>query len=84
MLIDWLHYFSPSYEQVQEIAQCLLEKTKYRPKLGIVCGSGLGGLGDLVEESDVIPYNEIPNFPVSTGQLSNKLLLFMTNLLAQF
>lgn len=56
----------PSYEEVHEIAKTLEGKTKYKPKLGIVCGSGLGGLGDLVEEADIIPYDEIPHFPVST------------------
>lgn len=60
-------FFSPSYEEVHEIAKTLEGKTKYRPTLGIVCGSGLGGLGDLVEEADIIPYDEIPHFPVSTG-----------------
>jgi purine-nucleoside phosphorylase len=74
LLLDCIYYIqyflyvlSPSYEEVQEIAKILKERTKHQPLLGIVCGSGLGGLGDLVEEADVVPYSEIPNFPVSTG-----------------
>jgi xanthosine phosphorylase len=36
------------------------------PRLGIVLGSGLGGLADLLEDSVAIPYGEIPGFPTST------------------
>jgi len=44
----------------------ILERTEYRPKIAIICGSGLGGLADLVEGGDSFPYSEIPHFPVST------------------
>jgi len=36
------------------------------PRLGIVLGSGLGGLADLLEDAVAIPYAEIPGFPPST------------------
>ena len=36
------------------------------PRLGIVLGSGLGGLADLLEDAVAIPYAEIPGFPTST------------------
>lgn len=36
------------------------------PALGVVLGSGLGKLADLVREPVTIPYREIPHFPVST------------------
>ena len=45
----------------------VLEQTKHNPLLGIVCGSGLGGLADIMEESDMFEYKDIPGFPVSTG-----------------
>jgi len=38
----------------------------FRPRLGIVLGSGLGGLADLLEDAVAIPYAEIPGFPPST------------------
>ena len=40
-----------------------------RPQVGIVCGSGLGGLVDTVIPSPryEIPYSAIPHFPRSTG-----------------
>ena len=38
-----------------------------RPSLGLICGSGLGSLASLVKDAVVLPYNMIPNFPVSTA-----------------
>ena len=38
-----------------------------RPLVGIVLGSGLGEIAELIEEPTVIPYREIPGFPVSTA-----------------
>ena len=37
------------------------------PSIGIVLGSGLGKLGDKIEDATVIPYKEIPGFPLSTA-----------------
>ena len=39
---------------------------RYEPKVGIVLGSGLGKLADAIEDPVVVPYAEIPGFPVST------------------
>ena len=36
------------------------------PKLGIIMGTGLGTLSELIEDKQIIPYSQIPNFPVST------------------
>ena len=38
-----------------------------RPAVGIVLGSGLGKLADKIENKTVIPYKDIPGFPVSTA-----------------
>ena len=38
-----------------------------QPELGIVLGSGLGKLADQIENPLVIPYKDIPGFPVSTA-----------------
>lgn len=46
----------------------LLEIIKEPPELGIILGSGLGSLAELVQDEIVIPYKEIPHFPVSTVQ----------------
>ena len=38
-----------------------------KPQIGIVLGSGLGMLADQIENPLVIPYSELPGFPVSTA-----------------
>lgn len=64
------------YEKVKESAEYILSKTKKRPTIGIILGSGLGGLVDVIEEKEVIAYAEIPNFPQSTvaGHAGNLVL----------
>lgn len=54
------------YEEYVAIAQHLESKVKISPKLGIIAGSGLGGLADRLENKQEIPYKSIPNFPTST------------------
>jgi len=41
-------------------------RTQYRPKIGLILGSGLSGLADALEAADVIPYADIPHWPAST------------------
>lgn len=60
--------FRYTYEIIQEIANFLLSFTRFRPKVGIICGSGLGQIADIIESAESIPYSEIPNFPVSNVQ----------------
>ncbi|KAM9329893.1 purine nucleoside phosphorylase [Gastrophryne carolinensis] len=55
-----------TYEEYKQTADWLLANTDHRPAVAIVCGSGLGALGDLLKEQKVFPYSEIPNFPHST------------------
>lgn len=46
----------------------ILNETKHRPTIGVICGSGLSALGDIVEEKYEIPYEKIKQFPKSTGK----------------
>ena len=43
------------------------EATSLEPRVGMILGSGLGGLADEVEQAVEIPYDEIPGWPVSTA-----------------
>lgn len=53
-------------DQLRETADYLKKKTGSKPLVGIVLGSGLGGLVDEMDVSHTIPYGEIPNFLSST------------------
>merc|ERR1711963_911562 len=55
-----------SYEAISECSNYITSRTKHRPKIGIICGSGLGGLAHLAKDADIFPYSEIPGFPQST------------------
>jgi len=63
-------------EQFQETAKFILEKVDYKPEVGIILGSGLGGLATKIQNPTVIPYSQIPNFPTSTveGHSGNLIL----------
>jgi purine-nucleoside phosphorylase len=53
-------------QQIDEAADFIRERTSYRPRVGMILGSGLNALADSVAKPDIIPYGEIPNWPVST------------------
>ncbi|MFC4808424.1 purine-nucleoside phosphorylase [Paenibacillus sp. GCM10023250] len=52
--------------QVREAAEYILGNISLKPEVGLIMGSGLGILGDYIEQAVVIPYEDIPHFPVST------------------
>ncbi len=54
------------WDKVQETVKFLQEKGFSTPDYGIVLGSGLGNLVNVMQVEVKIPYNEIPNFKVST------------------
>ena len=54
------------YEMVLESADYIRQCTDFRPTLGIILGSGLGGLVDVMADKVIIPYADIPHFPQST------------------
>jgi len=53
-------------ERLLKTVSYLKNKVKIKPEIGIVLGSGLGELANLVEDPLIIPYKDIPEFPVST------------------
>lgn len=54
------------YEKIQETAAFIKTQVTNLPTIGIILGSGLGGLIDIIEKEKEIAYSDIPNFPVST------------------
>ncbi len=55
-------------EQIDETARFVRAATRYQPAVGLILGSGLGDLADMVTDPDIIPTATIPNWPVSTVQ----------------
>jgi len=53
-------------EQYDAAAEAIRSRTRHKPRVGLILGSGLGVLADSAIDADIIPYNEIPGFPVST------------------
>ncbi len=53
------------YEKVKESAEYVESRCGEKPSIGIILGSGLGGLVDVMEDKTVIPYKDIPGFPQS-------------------
>lgn len=66
------------WEQVQETVSYIKEKTNFTPEYGVILGSGLGGFTNDITIEFTLPYNEIPNFPVSTVQGHKGALVFGT------
>jgi purine-nucleoside phosphorylase len=63
-------------EQIKETAGYLLAKINTRPETGIILGTGLGNLVTQIAEKVEIPYETIPNFPVSTVEGHSGKLIF--------
>jgi len=55
-----------SMDQINTAVAEIQKKTQQKPKVGLILGSGLGGLAESVAPADYIPYREIPGWPVST------------------
>ena len=53
---------------IDRTTQALRTRIKRTPRIGIILGSGLGPLGDAVQDSTVIEFGELPLWPVSTVQ----------------
>ena len=74
-------------DQITKAVEYIKSKTNINPEYGIILGSGLGELGDEVEDKVVISYKDIPNFMQSTapshagnliiGKLGGKSVLVM-------
>ncbi len=76
-----------SYEKVTEARDYVTNLIDHKPEIAIILGTGLGEFAEKVEKAKIIPYEEIPHFPVSTvenhkgkfilGKLSGKKVVVM-------
>ncbi len=63
-------------KQVEETVQFIKNQSGITPEIGIVLGTGLGGLVNEIEQETVLSYQDIPNFPVSTVESHAGKLIF--------
>jgi purine-nucleoside phosphorylase len=53
-------------KQIAEAAAAVRARTPVRPEVGVILGTGLGDFADALELDTIVPFAEIPHFPVST------------------
>lgn len=63
-------------EKLKEAYEYLKKQTNSRPKVGIILGTGLGGLVKEIQVEKQIPYNFIPHFPISTVESHFGMMIF--------
>jgi purine-nucleoside phosphorylase len=67
------------YQSIQETVQYIKQRTNnFKPEIGIVLGTGLGGLVTEIEVEFSLMYSNIPNFPISTLEFHSGKLIFGT------
>jgi purine-nucleoside phosphorylase len=63
---------------IDEAVAFLRTKTALRPDIGIILGTGLGGLAKEITSEVVVDYGDIPHFPISTVESHHGKLIFGT------
>jgi purine-nucleoside phosphorylase len=74
-------------ETIDRITHNIQSRIKSQPSIGIILGTGLGGLADAIHNATIIPYRELSDWPISTvmghtgqlviGELENQHVLAM-------
>ncbi len=54
------------YDKIIEAKNFIRNRISDGPEIGLILGSGLGALGEEVQNKTALPYRDIPDFPVST------------------
>jgi purine-nucleoside phosphorylase len=65
-------------KRIDEAIRVLRTRTQMQPSIGIILGTGLGGLADEIRKETVVDYGDIPHFPVSTVESHHGKLIFGT------
>ena len=63
-------------ERVESAVSAMRDRTGAAPEIGVILGTGLGGLADAIAVEATVPYGEIPGFPLSTVESHAGRLLF--------
>ena len=63
-------------KKIQETVEFIQSKFNFNPEIGIILGTGLGGLTKEINIEHQIEYKDIPNFPVSTVEGHKGILIF--------
>ncbi|MDD2891099.1 MAG: purine-nucleoside phosphorylase [bacterium] len=64
--------------KINKTVAAIRKETRMKPEIGIILGTGLGRLAGSIKVETSIPYNKIPDFPVSTVESHKGRLLFGT------
>ena len=64
------------WDQIEETVRVIRAKISAEPGIGIILGTGLGGLGERIESPQALPYESIPHFPRSTVEGHKGQLVF--------
>ena len=65
-------------DRIQEATDFLASKMASPPLIGIILGTGLGGITEKIEKELRVPYEDIPHFPISTIEGHRDTLVFGT------
>jgi purine-nucleoside phosphorylase len=67
---------APLFERMERAAEAVRQRCPLVPEVGIILGTGLGGLAGQITVEAQVPYADIPGFPLSTVEThAGKLLL---------
>lgn len=64
------------WDKIEETVRVIRTKVSETPKIGVILGTGLGGLGEKIEQPQALPYETIPHFPRSTVESHKGQLVF--------
>ncbi len=74
-------------QKIDEAVEHIQGRWSTTPRVGLILGTGLGGLAEQIEDQTTIRYDDIPHFPVSTvdshtgqlvcGRLKDKVIVAM-------
>jgi purine-nucleoside phosphorylase len=65
-------------EALKQTVDFIQSKINRKPEVGIILGTGLGKLATVIEDAEVLSYEDIPHFPVSTVESHSGKLIFGT------